>query len=338
MTAVPDEDPEQGDELVAVLELSDVCVTAARDQDDETVWGLLAEAVSGDGDRFALLLRHWAYLLVDYCGDQMPGWAITCASASPWERATASERDVRLPAPGSHDEISGTGLVDTFLRGEGDAAKAHALNYLLRAGVDRNDDLMRAAVTAIGSWLTPDQSEIAELLLVLVAESLPRRSLPSHFTYVETVLFTAAEPDRREDMVLPLTRFVALQWAEQELGTAQLAVETVGLFGLDYPTSARRAAAVTVLSRALARDYAPGQPIVSTRADGRTVSDSSPLDSASPLAVDVIGCRMIALAAAGRAGDIPAELTRQTNGNDAQVFGVLLLLARRLTHTVDKGD
>lgn len=323
-------------ELGAVRELSDACVIAVRDENTDLVTALLDEVVNSSGVRFLLLLEHWAFLLVNFCGDQMPGWALTRAGGAPFEPTTDDARhEFLVPSPGGLDEAHaagpGDGVVDKFMCGESEESKAYALLYLLQAGVDRNDDLMHAALTAISTWLSPDQSEIAELLLTLVTEGLPQRSLPSSFVRVAAMLFTVAEPAGREDMVLPLTRLVALQWAERELGGELLAAESVAQIRIDYPTSARRSAAIALLSRALARDYAPGEPVVSSRAEH--TSDSSPLDAASAVdTVDIISCRMIALAAAGRTEEIPAEMKRLTNANDTHVLHVLLLLAHRLAH------
>jgi hypothetical protein len=313
--------------LVSVLEFSDTCVTAVRAEHPDAVHTLLDELVRGGGERLGLVLRHWAYLLVDFCSDQMPDAAL----------AAESEPAFARPSRGRYDETRNGapddgGLVEQFRCGEGEAAKAWALDFVLQAGVDRDEDLMWAAVTTISTWSPPDQTEFAAILLSLVAANLPRHCRPSAFVYLAGRLFDAAEPGGLEDLVLPLARLVTLHWAEYLLGTETLAVESIRLIGLDYPTPARRAAAIGLLCRVLARGYAPGEPVTSTR-PGCTLSDASSLPPANEVdTVDIIACRMIARAAAGRAGEIPGELTRLTDANNAQALLVLLGLARKLAH------
>lgn len=304
--------------LESVLEFSDACVTAARLHDPATVCTVLDELERGGGQRRDLVLRHWACLLVDFCCDQMPGAALT----SQCHRAA--------PRDGTPDDD--TGLWERFRRGEGEHAKAQALHFLLYAGLTGDEDLMRAALITISTWSCPDRTGFTAILLGLVAGNLPRHSLPSEFVYLSAALFDAAEPDEADELVVPLARLVTLHWAEYRLGTEALAIESIRLIGLDYPTPARRVAAIRLLYRVLAQGYAPGQAVTSSRR-GRAISDASPLPAATAAdTVDIIACRAIARAVAGRADDISAMLARLTGVNDAQALHVLLLLARRLAH------
>lgn len=309
--------------LQSALEFSDACVAATRAHDAARVRTLLDELEHRGGHRRDLVLSHWAYLLVDFCRDQVPGPALASQRRDGARRDSTPEEDARS--------------MERFWRGEGEQAKAQALNLVLYAGTTGDHDLTQAALTTISTWPYDDRTEFAAILLNLVAANLPRHSLPSEFVYLSAVLFEAAEPDGAAELVVPLARLVSLHWTRYRLDTKALVIESIRLIGLDYPTPDRRAAAIRLLCRALARGRTPGRPVTSFRR-GRALSDASPLPAGNAVdAVDIIACRVIGCAAAGRAEDIPAVLVGLTGANDAQALHVLLLLARRLAHDVRKG-